>query len=161
MTLVRRARPEDAPAVTGLIGELGYATETDDVRDRIAGLPAGHVVLVATDGERLTGWLQARHGLSLVHGERLEIVGLAVSRDWRGRGVGGVLVDAAERWALDRGLGSAQVLSGSERAAAHRFYARRGYRRVKSEQVFVKALTADRAWAGQGIPPDSLDTPAL
>ncbi|NJP32540.1 hypothetical protein [Micromonospora thermarum] len=51
-----------APAVTALIGELGYPAETDDVHRRLAALPPGHVVLVSVEGKRVTGWLRARHG---------------------------------------------------------------------------------------------------
>ncbi|WP_309227220.1 hypothetical protein [Micromonospora thermarum] len=51
---------------------------------------------------------------------------------------------AAEEWARDRGLTTAQVLSGSERNAAHAFYRGRGFRGVKTEQVFVKSLAGER-----------------
>ncbi|NJP32539.1 GNAT family N-acetyltransferase [Micromonospora sp. HSS6-12] len=78
-----------------------------------------------------------------MHGDRLEIVGL-VAADRRGSGEGGALVTAAEEWARDRGLTTAQVLSGSERNAAHAFYRGRGFRGVKTEQVFVKSLAGER-----------------
>ncbi|QGN49505.1 GNAT family N-acetyltransferase [Micromonospora sp. WMMD558] len=141
---VRTARPDDAPAVTALIGELGYPAETGEVHRRLATLPPGHVVLVSVEGEQVTGWLHARHGTSLVHGDRLEIVGLVVAADRRGAGEGGSLLVAAEEWARDRGLTAAQVLSGSERNAAHAFYRGRGFRAVKTEQVFVKSLVGER-----------------
>jgi hypothetical protein len=35
---------------------------------------------------------------------------------------------------------STAPLSGSERVAAHRFYGSRGYRRVKTEQLFAKVI---------------------
>ncbi|RKN39330.1 GNAT family N-acetyltransferase [Micromonospora endolithica] len=142
MHQVRRARPEDAPELAGLIGELGYPVRAVDVRPRIVGLPPDNVVLVAFDGTVLTGWVHGRHGRSVVHGDRLEIVGLGVAGDRRGHGVGRALLTAVEGWARGRGLRRAQVLSGAERGAAHRFYRRHGYRRMKAEEVFVKTLAA-------------------
>lgn len=144
MPRVRSAGPEDAPAVAGLVRELGYPADTGEIGRRLATLPPGHVVLVSVEGERVTGWLHARHGTSLVHGDRLEMVGLIVAADRRGSGEGGALVAAAEEWARGRGLSAVQVLSGSERHAAHAFYRRRGFREVKTEQVFVKTLAGER-----------------
>jgi hypothetical protein len=70
---VRQATAADAPAIAELAAELGYHVGVDDVRRRLAALPAAHVVLVATDRERVVGWLHAFHGLSVLHGERVEI----------------------------------------------------------------------------------------
>lgn len=137
---VRRARPEDGPVIARLAGELGYQVEGEDVRRRVAGLPPGHVVLVATDPDRMLGCLHACRTTSVLHGDRMEIAGLAVAADQHGRGVGSALVAAAERWALQQGVHTVRVLSGSERLAAHGFYRGRGYREVKTEQAFTKTL---------------------
>jgi GNAT superfamily N-acetyltransferase len=137
---VRPATAADAATIADLAAELGYHVGVDDVRHRLAALPTTHVVLVATKGGRVVGWLHAFHALSVLHGERVEIAGLAVAGDHQGQGVGTVLITQAERWALDRGVPTIRLLSGSERAAAHEFYRRRGYRHVKTEQAFTKSL---------------------
>ncbi|MGS2619092.1 GNAT family N-acetyltransferase [Micromonospora sp. LZ34] len=137
---VRRAAAGDASEIARLSGELGYRVEAEDVGRRLAGLSAGHVVLVAADAERVLGWLHACRTTSVLHGDRMEIAGLVVAADQHGRGVGSALVAAAERWALQQGVHTVRVLSGSERLAAHGFYRGRGYREVKTEQAFMKAL---------------------
>jgi GNAT superfamily N-acetyltransferase len=137
---VRQASAADAPTIADLAAELGYRVGVDAVRQRLAALPTSHVVLVATNPGRVVGWLHAFHGLSVLHGERVEIAGLAVAGDHQGQGVGTALITRLERWALDRGVPTIWLLSGSERAAAHRFYRRRGYRHLKTEQAFTKSL---------------------
>jgi GNAT superfamily N-acetyltransferase len=137
---VRQATAADAPAIADLAAELGYHVGVDAVRQRLAALPATHIVLVATNREHVVGWLHAFHGLSVLHGDRVEIAGLAVAGDHQGQGVGTVLITQLERWALDRGVPTIRLLSGSERTAAHQFYRHRGYRHLKTEQAFTKSL---------------------
>jgi GNAT superfamily N-acetyltransferase len=137
---VRQATAADAATIAGLAVELGYHVGVDDVRQRLAALPPTHIVLVAINRERVVGWLHAFHGLSVLHGERVEIAGLAVAGDHQGQGVGTVLVTQLERWAVARGVPTIRLLSGSERTAAHQFYRHRGYRQLKTEQAFTKSL---------------------
>jgi GNAT superfamily N-acetyltransferase len=144
---VREATAADALRIADLATELGYQVGVEDVRQRLAALPAGHVVFVATARERVVGWLHALHGHSVLHGERVEIAGLAVAADHQGAGVGTVLVTYLERWTLGRGVRAVRVLSGSERSVAHRFYRNRGYRQLKTEEAFTKTLPP----AGNGV----------
>jgi GNAT superfamily N-acetyltransferase len=137
---VRQAAAADALTIADLAAELGYHVGVDDIRQRLAALPPTHIVLVATNRERVVGWLHAFHGLSVLHGERVEIAGLAVAGDHQGQGVGTALITQLERWTLDRGVPTIRLLSGSERAAAHQFYRHRGYRHLKTEQAFTKSL---------------------
>ena len=137
---VRQATAADAPAIADLAVELGYQVGADDVRQRLTALPTTHIVLVATDREQVVGWLHAFHGLSVLHGERVEIAGLAVAGDHQGQGVGTVLLSQLERWAPARGVPTIRLLSGSERTAAHQFYRQRGYRHLESEQAFTRSL---------------------
>jgi GNAT superfamily N-acetyltransferase len=137
---VRQATAADAPTIADLAAELGHHVDVDDVRQRLAALPPPHIVLVATNRGRVVGWLHAFHGLSVLHGERVEIAGLAVAGDHQGHGAGTALITQLERWTVARGVPTIRLLSGSERTAAHRFYRHRGYRHLKTEQAFTKSL---------------------
>ena len=137
---VREAATSDAPRIASLADELGYRVDTEETKHRLASLPAAHIVLVADIPEGVVGWLHAFHGQSMLHGDRVEIVGLAVAADHQGQGVGTALIAHLEQWTHQLGVQVIRVLSGSERIAAHRFYDKCGYRRLKTEQVFTKSV---------------------
>jgi GNAT superfamily N-acetyltransferase len=120
--------------------ELGYQIDVDDVRRRLTALPTAHVVFAATHRNRVVGWLHAFHSHSLLVGDRVEIAGVAVATDWQSQGVGTALITRVERWSIARGVRAIYLRSGSERRAAHQFYRRRGYKQVKTQQAFTKAL---------------------
>jgi hypothetical protein len=52
---VRPATAADAATIADLAAELGYHVAADAVRQRLAALPATHIVLVATDPGRVAG----------------------------------------------------------------------------------------------------------
>jgi GNAT superfamily N-acetyltransferase len=63
-----------------------------------------------------------------------------VARAERRRGLGRGLLERAEDWARARGLGAVRVRSRLERADAHAFYTRLGYRETKRQVQFRKEL---------------------
>jgi GNAT superfamily N-acetyltransferase len=139
---IRRARIEDAAEIARLSGELGYPLSSADVALRLDELSRSerHDVLVAADGERLLGWLQVEHRLSLEGGERAELVAMVVDATVRRRGIGRALVGAAESWGRARGLPSLIVRSNVARERAHPFYESLGYSRSKTQHVYTKKL---------------------
>jgi GNAT superfamily N-acetyltransferase len=50
--------------------------------------------------------------------------------------VGKLLVQAAVRWAAERGYAKVRVRSNVVREDAHRFYEREGFQRAKTQAVF-------------------------
>jgi len=102
----------------------GIATEPPvDVEERaalFARAAAGSVVALA--GGQLVGFIHveaSRHGF----GE----FGMLVDRDWRGRGVGSALVQAAIGWARDQGLHKLCLEVFAHNAAAIALYRRSGF----------------------------------
>jgi GNAT superfamily N-acetyltransferase len=55
------------------------------------------------------------------------ILVLVVDEEFRGRGVGAALLEAAEGWLSERGAATAILTSRHQRVDAHRFYQRQGY----------------------------------
>jgi GNAT superfamily N-acetyltransferase len=146
MTGVRRAGVEDAAEIARLSGELGYPADAATMGGRIAAASRlDHhylAVAVAPDGH-LLGWIHAEHELSVEYGERVELKGLFVDGRARRSGAGRLLVEAAERWAAGREVGSMLVRSNAARDASHPFYEALGYARIKTQHVYVKALAAE------------------
>ena len=63
----------------------------------------------------------------------------------RGTGVGRALVEAAERWALGRGIALMTVRSNVLRPESHPFYARLGYALTKTQHCYRKHLPRSAA----------------
>jgi|SRR5580658_2327683 GNAT superfamily N-acetyltransferase len=140
---IRQWRPEDDKRLAELAGQLGYQSTPEQVRVRIAGMqdPNQYALYVAemADG-KIAGWI----GVSLFRAVEVdccaEITGLIVDQDIRSRGIGKVLLDAAEQWARHRGCDGIGVKSNVTRDRAHLFYQHNGYERVKTQVSLHKAL---------------------
>ncbi len=121
---------------------MGYPVSPETLRTRIGFLTSqpDHVIYVATDAERVMGWIDVSITHHLAAEPRAEIAGLVVSSEVRSQGVGRQLVERAEQWARGRGLTTMLVRSRSTRESAHRFYLREGYTHSKTSAVFTKEL---------------------
>lgn len=137
--IVRAATREDAQALASLAGELGYPSTAEQMLVRFDALPESEAVLVAADPD-VVAWVQVGVTSSLESGAFAEIRGLVVQEQQRSRGIGALLVDAAEEWARGRGLSRMRVRSNVLRERTHRFYERLGYIVKKSQKAFEKPL---------------------
>ena len=139
---IRGARLADAAEMARLAGELGYPASADAMAQRLAGLlpDAGQHIAVASDGERLLGWVHVQRGSTLDIGERAEIVGLVVDATARRHGLGRRLVAVAEGWTRAQGLASLLVRSNVARDVSHPFYQSIGFARIKTQHVYAKSL---------------------
>jgi GNAT superfamily N-acetyltransferase len=143
---IRSMTAGDAGEVAALCGQLGYPSTPAQVSHRF-GLLAERpesAVFVAEDEdeamERIAGFVHVQGRLAVESDPRAEIAGLVVDETRRGAGVGRALLDAAERWAADRGYDEVTLHSNVVRERAHRFYQSLGYEMTKSSHVFHKAL---------------------
>jgi GNAT superfamily N-acetyltransferase len=156
---IRRAIPEDAEAILFIYMQSAelharldpernhvpdqaeilerYRTGTQHPEDSIAA-----VTLVAEDAGQVVGFLDARLTKPIDPMYRPAtycfIADVAVAEEHRGRGVGGALMEAVEKWAAESGAEFVllEYHAGNERAAE--FYAELGYR--SGSVVAVKRL---------------------
>ena len=143
MTLVvRRAASDDAPHVAALSRVLGYPVDPGVMSERLAHLAArdADAVFVAVDRDCIVGWIHGSERELLEVGRQVEILGLVVDLAARRSGAGRALVDAVERWAASRGVAQVSVRSNVVRVESHPFYERLGYKRVKTQHSYRKAL---------------------
>ncbi len=138
---VRDARPEDAPAVAVLLGELGYPASEQDARTRLRRLaddPGSHVLVAVRSGD-VVG-LAALHVMRVIEREApaAVVIALVVAGETRRRGVGSALAAALEREARGRGCDRLILGTAERRADAHAFYARLGYE--QTGRRFAKIL---------------------
>lgn len=144
---IRAATSSDCAEIARLAGELGYPTLPEEISARLRSLlerPNHFIAVAAADGkEQLLGWIAGEERTLLVAASQIEIMGLVVDHEARRLGVGQALIEALERWANEgRGRDCVVVRSNVVRAESHPFYERLGYRRKKSQHVYLKELVA-------------------
>jgi GNAT superfamily N-acetyltransferase len=125
--------------VTELLLALGYPSPSAEITRRIAdaNASADTAVFVAESAKHVVGVVSV-HCLPLFHANGFlgRITSLVVSPESRQRGVGRLLVTAAEEFARKHGCARVELTSGDRRPDAHTFYESLGYRRTS--QRFIK-----------------------
>lgn len=84
------------------------------------------------------GWIGAYVFRSVEMDSCTKISGLVVGHDMRSRGIGKILLDAAERWARGIGSRTISVRSNVERDRAHQFYLNNGYQHHKTQEDWFR-----------------------
>lgn len=135
---IRPAKPEDAGRLADLATQLGYPSTPQEITRRLVPISshAEHAVFVAESEGEVAGWVHVYLHSLLIADTEAEIGGLVVDEARRGTGVGRLLMQQAERWALEQGCGSVYVRSNVIRTEAHKFYEELGYVRFKTQHAF-------------------------
>lgn len=151
---IRPATPDDAGALTDVLKSVGWFEEMlpEDPAARLRFVAAnlsrlaeteGHDILVAEleDGS-LAGYLNMHRQpcLTFVTPEGF-ISELFIHADWRGKGIGGRLLEAAERMARERGWWRLHLVNHRERDSYRRnFYESRGWKERPQMADFILNL---------------------
>jgi GNAT superfamily N-acetyltransferase len=126
---IRAAELRDSPAMSELLSELGFPSSAAVVSERLEALSgAGETALVAVRGGEVVGLLTL-HITPVLHRPTPvgRLTALVVTVRERGKGVGRLLVDAAEQFFAARGCELVEVTSNLRLADAHSFYRSLGY----------------------------------
>lgn len=126
---IRTAKPDDAPALAGLLEELGFPAAVDVVARRLGALAcAGETALVGVRGTEVLGFVTV-HVTPVLHRPTPvgRLTALVVTRTARGQGLGRALVTAAEQHLALEGCALVEVTSNQQLTGAHGFYGRLGY----------------------------------
>jgi GNAT superfamily N-acetyltransferase len=135
---IREAWLDDAEAVAGLLGQLGYPADAAAVAGRLERVLASEadLLLVSVDGGRVVGLAGLQVGLALEYdGPVGKLSELVVDEGCRRRGVGEALVSAVEREARARGCVLLFLTTAARRKDAHAFYERIGFEETGSRYV--------------------------
>ncbi len=164
--VLRPGRLSDAAALARLSDQLGFPLDEEAARGRLQDALGGpdHALLVAESGGRVVGLIELKRVRLVTARRQVEVIGLVVDRDERGRGVGTRLLEEAERWAEDLRCGKIRVRSRETRGSAHSLYRRSGYEEVATELLFEKQLGPKRpksaAFAPRSIASQAASLPA-
>ena len=141
MVTIRSAEPHDAEQFVTLMAALGYPTTAEIMAAKLRRVTqsASDHVFAAIDGAVPIGCIGC-HTMELLHvpGYVGRITVLVVASSHQRRGVGSLLVTAAERFFRSLGCVRIEVTSGSRRADAHAFYGALGF--ADTGRRFVRSL---------------------
>ena len=140
--IIREATIEDAFAICNIsCADLGYDCSCEFVSTRISNLDKGREkVFVAEVNGIVAGYIHAEKYQTLYFEPMINIPGLAVSSEFRRRGIGRMLLKRAERWANEVGIHKIRLNSGASRKEAHLFYRAMGYSNEKGQIRFIKDI---------------------
>jgi ribosomal protein S18 acetylase RimI-like enzyme len=129
--VVRTARIADAEGIARLVSDLGYQTTAGQMRKRLEAIlrDDDYETLVADDNGLIVGIVGTRIGALYEDDDHYgQIMALAVASEQQRRGIGRMLIDAAEASLVARGARVLVVNSASHRSDAHMFYEGLGYK---------------------------------
>lgn len=142
-TIIRLANVDDAEQIATLCQQLGYPTSQAIVEQRLSQIQQDehHAVYVAqySDGQ-VIGWVHVYVCQLVLADLQAVIGGLVVNEGDRRSGTGRLLIQQAEQWASASGCLNVLVYSSIVRQAAHNFYEKIGYSKMKTSLVFQKFL---------------------
>jgi GNAT superfamily N-acetyltransferase len=126
---LRTATPDDAEAIATLFTDEGYPSGPSDIVERLAAFDSEQSrVVVADNGGQVLGFIAVHALPRFEHTDRiLRIMALVVDAGERGRGVGRLLMEEAERFGRERDAAFAEVTAGHHRPEARHLYEELGY----------------------------------
>jgi GNAT superfamily N-acetyltransferase len=130
MSEIRVCIPEDAIAVSALLGELGYTVSPRQAAEHIRqlGETGGDPIFLAVSEGRIIGVLSSHLCRMLQYDKPvMRVTALVVDRQVRRRGAGKLLMEHAEALATAAGCAFVELTSAMGRAEAHAFYRSIGY----------------------------------
>jgi ribosomal-protein-alanine N-acetyltransferase len=129
---ISEARPADAPAIAAIHGASFQRGWGEDEVQRLL-LERNVVTHRITAGGKLIGFI-----LSRVAAGEAEILSVAISPPWRGRGLSRQLLDLHLRRLAGIGIRSVFLEVGAQNAPACRLYRRAGFREVGRRQGYYE-----------------------
>lgn len=138
--IVRPVEVSDYCDIYLLNQELGYFYPKESVKERITYITQNtkDVIFVAELDHEVVGYIHGSPYELLYSDSLINILGFVVKAKYRNLGIGGLLIDSLECWARENKFSGIRLVSGMERADAHRFYEKHGYTSTKNQKNLIK-----------------------
>ncbi len=138
---IRKAMMADAQAIQTLNkNDLGYDYPLTEVKKKLDFILASDqdFIFVAEINQEVVGYIHLRRYELTYAPSLMDIMGIAVSKDYRRQGVGTALLEHSETWAKSYDVKGIRLVSSETRIDAHAFYQRLGYTGNKKQINFKK-----------------------
>ena len=143
MIKIRLAGSCDQTEISSLVKELGYAGSNQYLSANLDAILQSneHLLLVAESSEKkVIGWIHVFKAIRVETELFAEIGGFVVHSPLRKKGVGRSLLNEAENWVQEQGIGKLRVRTRSQRAGAKAFYQHSGFSCTKEQSIFDKVI---------------------
>ncbi|MHC5216024.1 N-acetyltransferase family protein [Enterococcus sp. LJL128] len=141
---IRKAQLSDADSLNEINeSSLGYdypLEETKKQLEELLQLPDEQLLVFETQG-RVSAYIHAGAYRTIYAPKMINILALAVHKDFHGSGQGRLLMNAAEEWAKTIGAAGIRLSSGENRTEAHRFYEHIGFIKRKNQANYYKIFS--------------------
>ncbi|MBE0649698.1 MAG: GNAT family N-acetyltransferase [Bacteroidales bacterium] len=139
---IRESNLNDIEFITALTWQMGYKTTDEKIQQRLAEIAelSDQCFFVAEKHKKVIGWIHAFRTLRVESGTFVEIGGMVVDEDYRGKGAGKALIDKIVEWSLKKGERKIRVRCNVHRPDAHGFYELLGFEEVKEQKIFDKQI---------------------
>ena len=140
--MIREARITDYEEIKCICEhDLEYECDKELVKLRLANLDHNReCIFVAEESNKVIGFIHVENYDLLYAPSMANILGIAVSNEFRKQGIGKKLLSKAEEWAKNKGITMMRLNSGATRKDAHEFYRNLGFDDEKNQLRFIKQL---------------------
>ena len=138
---IRQCEIIDAKAIYELnVREMGYDYPKDKTEEKLKQLLKSDKdkIFVALINNIVVGYVHANDYDVIYAPHMKNIMGIAVSSNFKKKGIGRALLSAIEDWAQKNGASGVRLVSGATRIGAHEFYRHCGYCGDKQQINFKK-----------------------
>jgi len=137
---IREIRENDFREIADLSLELGYEVDMTIIKRQINLIISGidHHAFVVIKKGKIIGFIHGFIAIRLTASPFLEICGLIVKKDERGKGVGKMLAAHIENSINE--ITKVRVRCNVLRKSAHNFYKKLNYSEMKTQKIFEKNI---------------------
>jgi N-acetylglutamate synthase-like GNAT family acetyltransferase len=142
--LLRSPKLQDSFALVELVKQLGYPSSQTEIETRLKELLASELdkIIVAEEAKNQSciAYIHLKKIISMHQPNVCEVVSLVVNENYRGQGIGKLLMKAGEEWSRYVGSLTTFLRSNIKRDQAHNFYKELGYVQVGTSHKFEKSI---------------------
>lgn len=139
-------READISSMPELVEELRYKMSRDEIKNiyhKLVNDDCNALYVIESNDQKVVGWVHVATYTTLSVDRMAIVLGIVVSQAYQGAGLGKLLMEKAELWALNKGCRGLRLYSNITRSETHKFYNSLGYEVKANSLLFVKQFNTD------------------